>query len=238
MGQHLQHKLFVEAKDWEASRVQLISPEEDTDGVKGDKNYYIEGIFIQSEIKNRNGRNYPKPLLEKCVQKYMADRMKPGFYRSFGELGHPDGVEINLDKVSHYVTDLNWKGNDVYGKAKILTTHPCGRMVKSFLDEKLVIGVSTRGLGTLAKNESHDGSKKVESYEMIAIDIVADPSAPKGFVDGILEHKEYIIKDNNTIVECFEGLERTISTLPRTKNEKEKYLIEAIEKFVKNLRLI
>lgn len=222
-----QYKLFVEAKDFGTKIVKK--------NIVG-QNYFIEGVFIQSEAKNRNGRNYPKNLMEQCVKKYINERMQPGGLRSFGELGHPDGVEINLDKVSHYVTELNWVGNDVIGKAKILTSNPCGRMVQTFLDEELVIGVSTRGLGSLAKMESRDGSKKVESYEMIAIDIVADPSAPKGFVDGILENKDYIIKNDGIIVECYNNFERNISSLPVKSSDKEKFLIEAIEKFMVEIR--
>lgn len=227
-------KLIVEADYRQTVQsVKKIVKESET----GEKNYFIEGIFIQSETKNRNGRNYPKPLMEACVKKYLTERMNPQVgFRSFGELGHPDGVEINLDRVSHYVTDLNWNGNDVIGKAKIITRNACGRTVQSFLEEGLVIGVSTRGLGALSKKPNADGSKLVEAYDMIAIDIVADPSAPKGFVDGILEHKEYIIKDDGLIVECYEGFERQIASLPSKTEEKEKLLIEAVENFLQKIK--
>lgn len=226
-------KLIVEAKDFAAKPVRsIIHPSDDS----GQKTYFIEGIFIQTETKNRNGRNYPKSLMEQCVQKYLNERMNPQVgYRSFGELGHPEGTEINLDKVSHYVTELNWNGNDVIGKAEILADNPCGRIVETFLKKKLTIGVSTRGLGALGKQPMQDGSKPVLSYEMIAIDIVADPSAPKGFVDGILENKEYIIKDNDCILECYEGIERELSILPTKSSEKEKIFLEAFEKFMKEI---
>jgi hypothetical protein len=225
-------KLIVEAREFDKKAVESLV--EAVEG--GGQNYFIKGVFIQTEAKNRNGRNYPKPLMEACVAKYMQERMNPAAMRSFGELGHPDGVEINLDKVSHYVTELVWSGNDVVGKAEILTDNPSGRIVETFLKKKLTIGVSTRGLGSLGKVPKADGSKPVTSYEMIAIDIVADPSAPKGFVDGILENKEYIIKDSGCILECYEGLEREISSLPRHYEAKEKLLLEALEKFMTEIK--
>ena len=223
-------KLIVEARDFETALVEAVQEVNEA----GVKEYYIVGPFIQTNIKNRNGRVYPKTLMEAVVEKYKQDRMQPGKFRSYGELGHPDGVEINLDKASHYTQTLDWQGNNCIGKAKILTGNATGRMVQTFLDEKLIIGTSTRGLGTLAKNENADGSKMVTSYEMIASDIVADPSAPQGFVQGILENKEYIIQDNGVIVECFTNLERTVSTLPKDSELKEKLFLEAFENFLKD----
>jgi hypothetical protein len=226
-------KLIVESDFRSTTAVKGIIKENES----GEKNHFIEGIFIQTEAKNRNGRNYPKALMEQCVQKYKQERMNPEFgMRSFGELGHPDGVEINLDRVSHYVTELNWNGNDVIGKAKIINKTPIGRTVQTILEEGLRLGVSTRGLGALSKKPSADGSKLVEAYDMIAIDIVADPSAPKGFVDGILENKEYIIKDDGIIVECYEGLERALSSLPSKSDERQQLFMEQMEKFLQNLR--
>lgn len=228
-------RLIVEADAHICNPVRKMIKESDA----GDRNYFIEGIFIQTEAKNRNGRNYPKPLMEQCVQKYLAERMnKETGYRSFGELGHPDGVEINLDRVSHYTTELAWNGNDVVGKAKILNKNPSGRIVETFLEDNLLLGVSTRGLGALAKRERPDGSKLVEAYDMIAIDIVADPSAPKGFVDGILENKEYIIQNNGIIVECYEGLERELSVLSNKSEDKQKQFVKAFENFLSKMKTI
>lgn len=230
-------KLIIESKDFGSN---VLKPVVTTSAIKdGPKDYFLEGIFIQANVKNRNGRNYPKPLMERCVQKYVAERMNPQVgLRSFGELGHPDGVEINLDKVSHYVVSLDWDKDDVVGKAKVLVKNPCGRIIQTFIDDDLTIGVSTRGLGSLSKNISKDGSKQVESYEMIAIDAVADPSAPKGFVDGIMENKEYIIGDNGLITECYNGLERNLSSLPIKSDAKQKVMLDALEKFLKEIKNI
>lgn len=225
-------KLIVEAKSFDANPVERLFEKDDN----GAKSYYIQGPFIQTNVKNRNGRNYPKPLMVECVQNYINDRMneKTGF-RSYGELGHPDGVEINLDKVCIYVQSFNWQGNDCIGKAKVLKQHPSGRIVETLLEENLRLGVSTRGLGALAKVPSRDGSKLVEAYEMIAVDVVADPSAPQGFVDGILENKQYIIQDNGVIAECFDRLENNLVSLPKDSVLREIMFTEALNKFLKNI---
>jgi hypothetical protein len=230
-------KLISEAKSFEITPVSsLIENVKQEDGTIK-KSHFIEGIYIQTNVKNRNGRNYPKKLMEQCVAKYIKDRMAEGTqFRSFGELGHPDGVEINLDKVCHYVQQLQWQGNDCIGRSKILTSTPTGRIVETLLDEKLRLGVSTRGLGALAKNASADGSKEVQAYDMIAVDIVADPSAPQGFVDGILENKDYIIQDGGVIVECFNNLEHMVEVLPKHSTAKEKVFLDALQKFLKEIR--
>jgi hypothetical protein len=175
--------------------------------------------------------------MKDVVQKYVNERMNPQFgFRSFGELGHPDGVEINLDKVCHYTTELIWKGNDCYGKAKVFSTHPSGRILETFLEENLRVGVSTRGLGSLAEEENRDGSKDVTAYKMIAIDAVADPSAPKGFVDGIMENKKYIVGNDGVILECYDGLERKLSSLPTKSQERNRLFIESVEEFLTGLK--
>ena len=226
-------KLIVESDYRSCNTVKKLIKE----GADGNKDYFIEGIFIQTEAKNRNGRWYPKNLMIECVNKYIAERMNSQHgIRSFGELGHPDGVEINLDRVSHYVVDLKWNGNDVVGKAKIMAKNPSGRIVQTFLEEGLTLGVSTRGLGALSKKERPDGAKFVDAYDMIAIDIVADPSAPKGFVDGILENKEYIIQDNGIIVEAYERLEQNLSSLPTKSEDRQKLFVDEMEKFLINLK--
>ena len=231
------YKLFVEAKDFEHKPIDILVESSHAPDGTSTKDYYITGPYIQTNCKNRNGRNYPKePLMVKCVENYIKDRMNPqqGF-RSFGELGHPDGVEINLDKVCMYVQKLQWQGDDCIGKSKVLKSHPCGRMVETFLEEKLRLGVSTRGLGALAEHASYDGSKEVLAYEMIAIDVVADPSAPRGFVDGILENKQYIIQDNGVIMEAYEGLEKNLKSLPKDSSLKNALFIESLEKFLKEI---
>lgn len=230
-----QLKLIVEAKDFDILPIDVVieSVQQETGSSK--KQYYIEGPFIQTETKNRNGRKYPRQLMEECVQKYVNERMNPhSGFRSYGELGHPEGVEINLDRVSHYTTKLEWKSNNCIGKAEILTENPCGKIVQTFLEKKLRLGVSTRGLGSLSDNQNNDGSKNVDSYEMIAIDIVADPSAPQGFVEGILENKEYIIKDGGVIVECYNNLEANLKSLPKHSDDKNKLFLDAFQKFLKD----
>jgi hypothetical protein len=161
----------------------------------GSKNYTIEGVFAQAEQTNRNGRIYPKPILEQAVHKYVTEQVKT--QRAVGELNHPAGPIINLDKVSHRITELKWKGNDVVGKALILDT-PNGKIVKGLLDGGVKLGVSTRGMGTL---ESKNGVNMVKGdYIMSTVDIVQDPSAPSAFVNGIMEGVEWIW--NNGILEA------------------------------------
>ena len=154
------------------------------------KQYFIEGIFMQSETKNKNGRIYPLDVLEKEVKRYVKEYVEPK--RAFGELGHPDGPTVNLDRASHMITSLVKEGSNFVGRAKILDT-PNGKIVKSFIDEGARLGVSSRGMGTL-KSESKNKTQIVQSdfYLATAADIVADPSAPNAFVEGIMEGKEWV----------------------------------------------
>jgi len=154
------------------------------------KQYFIEGIFMQSEVKNKNGRLYPLEVLEKEVKRYVKEYVEPK--RAFGELGHPDGPTVNLDRASHMITSLVKEGSNFVGRAKILDT-PNGKIVKSFIDEGARLGVSSRGMGTL-KSESKDKAQVVQNdfFLATAADIVADPSAPNAFVEGIMEGKEWV----------------------------------------------
>ena len=152
------------------------------------KKYYIEGIFMQSEKKNKNGRIYPMPVLEKEVNRYVKEYVKPK--RAFGELGHPDGPTVNLDRASHMIQTLKKEGKDFVGRAKILDT-PNGKIVKCLIDEGARLGVSSRGMGTL-KPESKAQVVQDDFYLATAADIVADPSAPNAFVEGIMEGREWI----------------------------------------------
>ena len=176
----------------------------------GSRNYTIEGVFMQAEQKNRNGRIYPKPIMEKAVNKYVSDQVAKG--RAVGELNHPEGPTINLDKVSHKIESLDWKGNDVVGKATILET-PMGMIVKGLLDGKVQLGVSTRGMGSLQNN----GNAMVVKDDFIlnAVDIVQDPSAPSAFVNGVMEGVEWVW--NNGIIEpqAIEIMETEIKKAPR-----------------------
>jgi len=151
----------------------------------GKKNYAIEGVFAQAETKNRNGRIYPMPVMEKALGKYNNDQVTKG--RAVGELNHPEGPTVNLDKVSHKITELKFQGNDIVGKASILNT-PMGEVVKGLLDGGVTFGVSTRGMGSLSQR---NGVAVVnDDYILNAVDIVQDPSAPSAFVNGIMEGVE------------------------------------------------
>jgi hypothetical protein len=177
----------------------------------GSKNYVIEGIFAQAEQKNRNGRIYPKPILENAVSKYDKEQVRT--QRAVGELNHPAGPIINLDKVSHRITELKWNGNDVMGKALILDT-PNGKIVKGLLDGGVKLGVSTRGMGTL---EQKNGVNMVgNDFVLNTVDIVQDPSAPSAFVNGIMEGVEWIW--NNGVLEAQE-LEVIKNTINNTRKE-------------------
>ena len=160
-----------------------------TEATKIGKNYFIEGIFMQAETKNRNGRVYPKQILQKEVNRYAKNYIENK--RAFGELGHPDGPTVNLERVSHMITELKESGNDFIGKAKIMDT-PYGKIVKNLIDEGARLGVSSRGMGSL--KPTYGGTQEVQKdfYLATAADIVADPSAPKAFVEGIMEGKEWI----------------------------------------------
>lgn len=154
----------------------------------GQKSHFIEGVFMQSERKNRNGRVYPKSIMEREVNRYNNEYIKEK--RAFGELGHPDSPSINLDRVSHMIVSLSEEGNNYIGKAKILGT-PYGNIVKNLIDEGAKLGVSSRGMGSL---KPANGYQLVQDdfYLATAADIVADPSAPDAFVRGIMENKEWV----------------------------------------------
>ena len=160
-----------------------------TEGKGSKKKMYIEGVFLQGDLKNRNGRMYPVQTLAKEVNRYNEAFVAKG--RALGELGHPDGPTVNLDRVSHKITSLRQEGNNFVGKAQLLET-PMGKIAKSLLDEGVTLGVSSRGVGSL--RESSNGCKVVGEDFMLATaaDIVADPSAPVAFVSGIMEGKEWV----------------------------------------------
>ena len=176
----------------------------------GGKKYAIEGIFMSAEQKNRNGRIYPRMVMEAAVDKYVQDQVAKG--RAVGELNHPEGPTVNLDKVSHKIEKLDWSGNDVVGKATILET-PMGQIVKGLLDGGVKLGVSTRGMGSL---ENRGGAMVVKpDFLLNAVDIVQDPSAPSAFVNGVMEGVEWVW--NNGIIEAreIEKMETEIKKAPR-----------------------
>ena len=176
----------------------------------GKKSYKIQGIFAQAEKKNRNGRIYTMPIMEKAVGKYNDEQVSKG--RAVGELNHPEGPTVNLDKVSHKINKLDFQGNDVVGEASILET-PMGQIVKGLLDGGVTFGVSTRGMGSLSQR---NGAMVVnDDYILNAVDIVQDPSAPGAFVNGIMEGVEWVW--NNGIIEAqtIEKMETEIKKAPR-----------------------
>lgn len=176
----------------------------------GEKNYVIEGVFAQADQKNRNGRVYPKAIMEAAVNKYVTEQVSKK--RAVGELNHPEGPTVNLDKVSHLITDLRFEGNNVVGKAQILDT-PMGKIVKGLLEGGVQLGVSTRGMGSL---EQRNGVMYVkEDFHLATVDIVQDPSAPDAFVNGIMEGVDWVW--NNGILEpqVIEEMETEIKQAPK-----------------------
>ena len=176
----------------------------------GKKNYKIQGIFAQAEKKNRNGRIYPMPIMEKTLKKYDTEQVQKG--RAVGELNHPEGPTVNLDKVSHKINKLEFQGNDIVGEASILDT-PMGQIVKGLLEGEVTFGVSTRGMGSLSQR--NNAMVVNDDYILNAVDIVQDPSAPGAFVNGIMEGVEWVW--NNGIIEAqtIEKMETEIKKAPR-----------------------
>ena len=216
-------KLISEFNDY---GVQPVIVEENKDGKK---DYFIEGIFMQSEIKNRNGRIYPKEVIQNEVKRYNKEFVNKD--RAFGELGHPEGPTINLDKVSHMITELNEDGANWVGKAKILST-PNGEIVKNLIDDGAKLGVSSRGLGSL---EQKSDAQYVKSDFQLATagDIVADPSAPDAFVDGIMEGVEWIMDNGILKRQEMEDMREVLRKEKQVRLEETK--INLWKEFVKNL---
>ena len=181
-----------------------------TEEKDGKKNYVIEGVFAQAEKKNRNGRMYPKSVMENAVGKYVTEQVKTK--RSVGELNHPDGPTVNLDKVSHLITAMKFDGDNVVGKARILPT-PMGRIVEGLLDGGVRLGVSTRGMGSLEKQG--DVMVVKDDYLLNTVDIVQDPSAPNAFVNGIMEGVEWVWDNGILAPQVIEKIETEIKTAPK-----------------------
>ena len=176
--------------------INYITEEKEEDGKKS---YFIEGVFMQGDIKNRNGRMYPSETLAKEVNRYNKEYVQKK--RAYGELGHPQGPTINLERVSHMITELKQDGSNFMGKAKIMTETPYGQIVKSLMDEGAQLGVSSRGMGSLKAGKNGAQEVQKDFYLATAADIVADPSAPDAFVNGIMESKEWVW-DNGLIREA------------------------------------
>ena len=195
----------------------------------GKKNLFISGPFMMSEVKNKNGRMYPKGVLMKEVKRYNTEYVDKN--RAFGELGHPDGPGINLERVSHMITELKEDGNNVMGKAKIMDT-PYGQIVKNLIDNGAQLGVSSRGMGSL---EEKNGVKVVKDdfYLATAADIVADPSAPEAFVQGIMEGNEWIWESGALVEMAVDEIKKEITTATSINLENKK--IKAFSQFLSKL---
>ena len=210
----------------EIENVEVIVEQRD-----GKKNLYIEGVFLQGDIKNRNGRMYPCGTLAKEVSRYNEAFISKG--RALGELGHPDGPTVNLDRVSHKITSLRQEGSDFIGRAKILST-PMGNIAKSLLGEGVKLGVSSRGVGSVAMN--NEGVNVVGEDFMLATaaDIVADPSAPDAFVDGIMEGKNWVWDGGVLREQQAAKTYKQINTLASSRQLQEKK-VKLFSDFLKNL---
>ena len=198
----------------------------------GKKNLYIEGVFLQGNIKNRNGRMYPMETLQREVGRYMKEHVDTG--RALGELGHPDGPTVNLDRVSHKITSLKESGTNFIGRAKILESTPMGKIASSLLSEGVKLGVSSRGIGSLKPTK--EGFNVVGEDFMLATaaDIVADPSAPDAFVEGIMEGKEWIWEGNILRERKAEEIKSKIDTLAGQK-ALEEHKLNLFDEFINSL---
>ena len=215
-------KLICEVNE----NVNYLTEEKDD----GAKNYFIEGIFMQGDVKNRNGRVYPSEVLARETKRYAKEYIDKK--RAYGELGHPQGPTINLERVSHMITELKQDGKNFVGKAKIMCETPYGKIVKSLMDEGAQLGVSSRGMGSL-KEKGGAAEVQKDFYLATAADIVADPSAPEAFVSGIMEGKEWIW-DNGVIRESdISNYEKAITTA--SKEDLEAAKLKVFENFLSKL---
>ena len=193
------------------------------------KSYFIEGVFAQAETKNKNGRIYPKHIMEREVMKYIQKHINES--TSLGELGHPDTPAINLDRASHVIKELRFDGNDVYGKAKLMET-PCGKIAKALIDEGVKLGVSTRGVGSLRE---HQGVQMVqEDFSLATVDIVSDPSAPSAYVQGVYEGAEWVF-DPAHGWKSFQVAEQAREVIRSQEKITEQKALQLFNSFIKTL---
>ena len=199
---------------------------------KNKPNVFIEGVFLQSDIKNKNGRIYPRAIMQREVARYVKENILTK--RAYGELGHPDGPTVNLDRVSHMITSLREDGNNYIGRAKIMDT-PMGKIVKELISEGAQLGVSSRGLGSL---KERNGINEVQDDFMLATaaDIVADPSAPDAFVNGIMEGKEWVFVNGKWTEQDIDEAKATISSANSAHLEEEK--LQVFNNFLEKLSKI
>ena len=204
-----------------------------TEEKNGKKALYIEGVFLQSNLKNRNGRMYPAEIMEKEVTRYMKEAVENN--RAFGELGHPDGPSINLDRVSHIVTELHRDGDNWIGKEK-LTETPMGNIARGLIESGGQLGVSSRGLGTLKENRDGVSVVQDDFHLATAADIVADPSAPDAFVRGIMENKEWVVVNGVWTEQHCDMSKKYIKKASKKQLEEAK--LQVFERFLRHLSSI
>lgn len=216
-------KLLVELND--SLDVQVL-----TEGAGANKQYFIEGVFLQADIKNRNGRVYPSEIMRAEAARYIKEYVDTN--RALGELGHPTNPSINLDRVSHKIVSLREDGSNIIGRAKVMDT-PFGKIVKNLMDEGVKLGVSSRGLGSLREK---NGAKVVcEDFRLVtAADIVADPSAPGAFVSNLMENKEWVW-ESGKLVECEVEIKSAINTMTRKGKLNEENLIKIFERILSQI---
>lgn len=219
-------KLFAEVNE----TVNIV--EEVLDEATGKKNLFIEGVFMQANVKNRNGRVYPTEVLDKEVARYNEEYVQKK--RAFGELGHPQGPTINLERVSHLITDLRKENDNYIGKAKIMDS-PYGQIVKGLIGEGAQLGVSSRGMGTLKPNRDGVNEVQKDFYLATAADIVADPSAPDAFVNGIMEGVEWVWDNGALKAVDLDQIKEQIESDTESRRSKEERSLRAFESAMKLL---
>ena len=217
------YSLIVEAPD--PKDLEYVLEEKN---LKGEKSLYIQGPYMMAGEENRNRRVYSEKEMYSEVARYSDEFISTK--RALGELNHPTTAEVDLGRACHMITELKMDGNVVFGKSKVLTNTPCGKIVEGLIQDGVQVGVSSRALGKLTPMEGKSDVNVVEEMKLIAIDCVADPSFPKAFVNGILESKQFICSENGSFEEVYENFEKGISPLPN--KEVEAYLKEQVLSFL------
>ncbi len=202
-----------------------------TESRGGKDTYYLEGIFLQGNIKNKNGRIYPEEILDEAVGKYSAEYVKNN--RAYGELNHPDSPNINLERAAILIKDLRKEGSNYVGKARVLST-PCGTIVKGLMEDGCNIGISSRGLGSLKEDKGSGANIVQDDFSLVtAGDIVADPSAPDAFLDSIMEESEWVFSGGAWVPRFVDETKKRVRKAPS--NQLEELALKSFEKFLKNL---
>jgi hypothetical protein len=207
-------------------KVQIVEGKENSP-----KSYFIEGVFLQSEVGNRNGRIYPHEILKKEVNRYINESVSKN--RALGELNHPETPTVNLDRVSHMITSLKEDGTNFIGRAKVLDT-PMGKIVKAFIDEGVQLGVSSRGMGSLREIDGNLQEVQ-DDYYLSTVDVVADPSAPDAFVEGILEGKEWVWNNGKIIERNVAQYKKELIKNTKKKSIKEEVAIRLFQDFLNKI---